>query len=302
MVLEGIMTGLSTAFTFTNILMVSLGVFAGTFIGILPGLGPISAIALMIPITYGFEPSSGLILMAGVYYGAVFGGSTSSILLNTPGEAATVATSFEGYPLHRQERRAKHSHRCVSSFSGEQSVLCFCWIAAPALAVVSLSFQSADYFALMVMGLTAVSAFAGKGQFLKAALMTILGVMLSTVGTDDSTGIQRFTLGQLDLIDGISFLLLAMATFALSEALISALKPGEASNAAQTAVKEKFGSLKVSKQEFKEMHRVSVDPLCWVSLSGCCRVPVRQLPRFWLTAWSRHLQRGRQNSNLVRGA
>ena len=85
MVLEGIMTGLSTAFTLTNILMVSLGVFAGTFIGMLPGLGPISTIALMIPITYGFEPSSGLILMAGVYYGAVFGGSTSSILLNTPG-------------------------------------------------------------------------------------------------------------------------------------------------------------------------------------------------------------------------
>ncbi len=250
MVLEGIMTGLSTAFTFTNILMVSLGVFAGTFIGMLPGLGPISAIALMIPITYGFEPSSGLILMAGVYYGAVFGGSTSSILLNTPGEAATVATSFDGYPLAQAGKAGKAlATAAYSSFSGGTIGAIFLLLAAPALAVVSLSFQSADYFALMVMGLTAVSAFAGKGQFLKAVLMTILGVMLSTVGTDNSTGIQRFTLGQLDLIDGISFLLLAMATFALSEALISALKPGET----RTAVAERFGSLKVSKQEFKEI-------------------------------------------------
>ena len=254
MVLEGIMTGLSTAFTFTNILMVSLGVFAGTFIGMLPGLGPISAIALMIPITYGFEPSSGLILMAGVYYGAVFGGSTSSILLNAPGVAGTVATAFDGYPLAQAGKAGKAlATAAYSSFAGGTIGAVFLLLAAPALAVVSLSFQSADYFALMVMGLTAVSAFTGKGQFLKAALMTVLGVMLSTVGTDNSTGIQRFTLGQLDLIDGISFLLLAMATFALSEALISVLKPGETSNAAQTAVKEKFGSLKVSKQEFREI-------------------------------------------------
>ena len=119
MVLEGIMTGLSTAFTPTNILMVSLGVFAGTFIGMLPGLGPISAIALMIPITYGFEPSSGLILMAGVYYGAVFGGSTSSILLNAPGVAGTVATAFDGYPLAQAGKAGKAlATAAYSSFAG----------------------------------------------------------------------------------------------------------------------------------------------------------------------------------------
>ena len=104
---EGVITGLSTAFTLTNIFMVFLGVFAGTFIGMLPGLGPISAIALMIPITYSFEPSSGLILMAGVYYGAVFGGSTSSILINAPGIAGTVATAFDGYPLAQQGKAGK---------------------------------------------------------------------------------------------------------------------------------------------------------------------------------------------------
>ena len=252
--LEGIAAGLSTAFSLTNILMVCLGVFAGTFIGMLPGLGPISAIALMIPITYGFDPSSGMILMAGVYYGAVFGGSTSSILINAPGVAGTVATAFDGYPLAQQGKAGKAlAIAAYSSFSGGTIGALFLLVAAPALAVVSLSFQSAEYFALMVMGLTAVSAFAGRGRFLKAALMTVLGVMLSTVGTDDPTGIQRFTFGQLDLIDGISFLLLAMATFALSEALISVLKRGKMPAATQAAVKEEFGSLKVSKEEFREI-------------------------------------------------
>ena len=252
--LEGILTGLSTAFTPTNILMVFFGVLAGTFIGMLPGLGPISAIALMIPVTYGVEPSSGLILMAGVYYGAVFGGSTSSILINAPGVAGTVATAFDGYPLARAGKAGKAlAVAAYASFSGGTIGAVFLLIAAPALATVSLSFQSADYFALMVMGLTAVSAFAGKGQFLKAALMTVLGVMLSTVGADNSTGVQRFTFGQLDLIDGISFLLLAMATFALSEALISVLKPESTSGAAPTVIREAFGSLKVSKAELVEI-------------------------------------------------
>jgi putative tricarboxylic transport membrane protein len=251
--LEGVLIGLSTALTPTNILMVCVGVFAGTFIGMLPGLGPISAIALMIPITYSFEPSSGLILMAGVYYGAIFGGSTSSILINAPGVAGTVATAFDGYPLARAGKAGKAlAIAAYSSFAGGTIGAIFLLIAAPALAVVSLSFQSADYFALMVMGLTAVSAFAGKGQFLKAILMTILGVMLSTIGTDSSTGVSRFTFGQLDLVDGISFLLLAMATFALSEALMAVLKPSDASTA-ETAIQTSFGSLKVSKAEFKEI-------------------------------------------------
>ena len=105
--IEGILIGLSTALSFTNILMVMVGCFAGTIIGMLPGLGPMTAIALMIPITYGFDPSTGLILMAGVYYGAVFGGSTSSILLNAPGIPGTVATAFDGYPMAQQGKAGK---------------------------------------------------------------------------------------------------------------------------------------------------------------------------------------------------
>ncbi len=252
--IDGILQGLTTAVTPINLLMVFVGCFAGTFIGMLPGLGPISAIALMIPITYGFDPATGMILMAGVYYGAIFGGSTSSILINAPGVAGTVATAFDGYPLAKQGHAGKAlALAAYSSFSGGTIAAIFLLIAAPMLASVSLSFQSADYFALMVLGLTAVSAFAGPGKFLKAVLMTFLGLILSTIGTDQSAGVQRFTFGTIDLIDGISFLLLAMATFALSEALMAVLKPDEVSAEAAKATRGDLGSMKLTKAEILDV-------------------------------------------------
>ena len=252
--IEGILTGLSTALTPTNLLMVMVGCFAGTFIGMLPGLGPISAIALMIPITYGFDPASGMILMAGVYYGAIFGGSTSSILINAPGVAGTVATSFDGYPMARSGHGGNAlAIAAYASFSGGTIAAVFLLLAAPALAQVALSFQSADYFALMVLGLTAVSAFAGRGQFLKAMLMVFLGLGLATIGQDTSSDIPRFTFGSLDLLDGISFLLLAMAAFALSEAIMTVLKRDTVSESAVQAATGKMGSLKISRAEAKTM-------------------------------------------------
>ena len=252
--MDGIILGVTTALTSYNIMMVVIGCFAGTFIGMLPGLGPISAIALMIPITYGMEPSSGLILIAGVYYGAIFGGSTSSILINAPGVAGTVASSFDGYPMAKNGQAGKAlAIAAYSSFSGGTIAAIFLLFAAPALAKVSLSFQSSDYFALMVLGLTAVAAFAGKGKFLKAAIMTIFGLMLATVGTDSDSGLPRFTFGRLDLIDGISFLLLAMAAFALSEAMMNILENKEQTQKEKDDLKESIGSLKITRAEFKEM-------------------------------------------------
>lgn len=251
---EGIATGLSTAFTPMNLVMVFVGCFAGTFIGMLPGLGPISAIALMIPITYGFDPASGMILMAGVYYGAVFGGSTSSILINAPGIAGTVATAFDGYPMAQQGHAGKAlAIAAGSSFAGGTVGAVLLLFAAPSLARVALSFQSSDYLALMVLGLTAVSAFTAPGQVLKALIATTLGLMISTVGTDPSAGVQRFTFGSLDLVDGISFLLLAMATFALSEALMGVLKHDESSEAAARASRQNLGSMRVSAEEIREI-------------------------------------------------
>ena len=248
---EGVTLGLATAFTPINLGMLLLGCFVGTFIGLLPGLGPISAIALMIPITYGFDPATGLILMAGVYYGAIFGGSTSSILINAPGVAGTVATAFDGFPLAKKGYPGKAlAIAAYASFSGGTVGALFLLVAAPSLALVAISFQSADYFCLMILGLTAVAAFGARGQFLRAILATILGLMLATIGQDQTSGVQRFTFGMINLVDGISFLLLAMATFALAEVMMNILKREKAHISHEQT---NLGSLKLSRQEAKEI-------------------------------------------------
>ena len=253
--LEGILIGLSTALSWQNLMFICIGCLAGTLIGMLPGLGPMSAIALMIPIAASLEPAAGIILMAAVYYGAIFGGSTSSILINAPGVASTVATSFDGYPMAKQGKAGKAlAIAAYSSFAGGVIAALFLLVAAPSLAQVSLAFHSTDYFALMVLGLVAVSAFAGSAGMLKALLMTVLGLMLSTVGTDQTQGVPRFTLGMIDLIDGISFLLLVMATFALSEALLAILRPDKDSQRRRESdATKQLGSMAVSKEEVREM-------------------------------------------------
>ena len=252
--IEGITIGIGAAFSGYNILMVIIGCFAGTIIGTLPGLGPMSAIALMIPITYGFDPASAMIMMAGVYYGAIFGGSTSSILINAPGVAGTVSSSFDGYPLARSGQAGKAlAIAAYSSFAGGTIAAVFLLIAAPQLAKVSLSFQSADYFALMCVGLLAIAAFASKGQFLKAMIMTALGLALATVGQDSLSDITRFTFGNINLMDGISFVLLVMATFAMSEAFMIIFKKKNISFKSSDASTKKLGSIKLTKQEVKEI-------------------------------------------------
>ena len=251
--IEGILTGAATAVTPVNLMLVTLGCLVGTFIGTLPGLGPITAISLMIPITYGLDPSSSLILMAGVYYGAIFGGSTSAILINAPGVASTVATSFDGYPLAQKGQAGKAlAIAAYASFSGGTISALLLLVFAPMLATVALSFQSPDYFALMVLGLTAVAAFATKGSFLKAILMALFGLMLSTVGQDASTAVTRFTFGIPDLMDGLNLLLLAMATFALAEGLLVVLerRPDAAD---LSGVAGKLGSLRLSRGEVREI-------------------------------------------------
>ncbi len=257
--LDGILQGLATAVMPTNLMMVMIGCFVGTFIGMLPGLGPISAIALMIPITYGLEPASGLILMAGVYYGAIFGGSTSSILINAPGCSSTVVTAFDGYPMAQKGQAGKAlALAAYASFTGGTLSAIMLLFAAPALAKVSLIFQSSDYFALMLVGLSAVAAFAGKGQVIKAWMMTVLGLMLSTVGIDKGIGVERFTFGLTDLMDGFSFLLLAMATFALGETLMGILKPDADNSANEQEQMKNIGSMKLTKEEVKEAAPVSL--------------------------------------------
>ncbi|KPQ18524.1 MAG: putative tricarboxylic transport membrane protein [Rhodobacteraceae bacterium HLUCCO18] len=230
--LEGIMIGLTAAFSLQNLLMVVAGCLIGTFIGMLPGLGPMSIIAIMIPvaITLG-DPAAALILLAGVYYGAIFGGSTSSILLNAPGVAGTVATSFDGYPMAQKGQAGKAlTIAAVASFAGGTIGAILLMVFAPALSTVALLFHSAEYFALMVVGLSAIAAFAGTGQVAKALMMTMLGLMLATVGEGALFSMPRFTLGLMDLQSGISFITLAMAMFALPEAMFLVLNPARGTN------------------------------------------------------------------------
>ncbi|MDE0209943.1 MAG: tripartite tricarboxylate transporter permease, partial [Boseongicola sp.] len=195
--LEGLLIGLQTALSVQNLLMVIGGCLIGTFIGMLPGLGPMSIIAIMIPVAISMgDPSAALILLAGVYYGAIFGGSTSSILLNAPGVAGTVASSFDGYPMARQGKAGKAlTVAAIASFAGGTIGALLLMIFAPALSSVALLFHSAEYFALMVVGLSAIAAFAGTGQVAKALVMTLLGLIMATVGEGALFNLPRFTMG-----------------------------------------------------------------------------------------------------------
>ena len=223
--LEGLLTGLSLVLQWQNILLIFAGCFAGTFIGLLPGLGPMTAIALMIPVAAGLPASSGIMVMAAVYYGAIFGGSTSAILINAPGVASTVATSFDGFPLTRQGQAGKAlAIAALASFGGGILGALLLLVAGSQLSGLALSFQSSDYLALIVFAMVCVSFFTAQDGVAKGLAMTLLGAALATVGADQTQGVPRFTFGSVELLDGVSFLLLVMATFALSEALLAIME------------------------------------------------------------------------------
>ena len=217
----------------------------------LPGLGPMSIIAIMIPVAISMgDPAAAIILLAGVYYGAIFGGSTSSILLNAPGVAGTVATSFDGYPLAKKGKAGKAlTVAAIASFCGGTLGAVLLMVFAPALSSVALLFHSAEYFALMVVGLSAIAAFAGTGQVAKALLMTVVGLMLATVGEGTMFSLPRFTMGIMDLQSGLSFVTLAMAMFALPEALFLVLNPPKPGAGKREDIKE----LRITRQEAKSI-------------------------------------------------
>ena len=249
--LDGILLGLQTAFSVQMLLMVIGGCLIGTFIGMLPGLGQMSIIAIMIPVAISMgDPAAAIILLAGVYYGAIFGGSTSSILLNAPGVAGTVATSFDGYPMAKKGQAGKAlTVAAIASFCGGTIGAVLLMVFAPALSSVALLFHSAEYFALMVVGLSAIAAFAGTGQVAKALLMTVVGLMLGTVGEGTMFSLPRFTMGIMDLQSGLSFVTLAMAMFALPEALFLVLNPPVPGSGKSEEIKE----LRITRQEAKSI-------------------------------------------------
>jgi len=250
--IEGLLVGLQAAISPFNILMVFIGCFLGTFIGMLPGLGPMSIIAIMIPIAIQLgDPASALILLSGVYYGAIFGGSTSSILINAPGVAGTVASSFDGYPMARAGQAGKAlTIAAISSFAGGTIGAILLMIFAPVLSAVAKLFWSAEYFALMVLGLTAIAAFAGQGKIIKAMCMTVFGVMLATVGESALHNAARFTMGIMDLQSGIYFVTLVMGLFALPEAIFLIL---DKKRSQAMANNNKIENLRITKEEAREI-------------------------------------------------
>ena len=250
--IEGLLVGLQAAISPFNILMVFIGCFLGTFIGMLPGLGPMSIIAIMIPIAIQLgDPASALILLSGVYYGAIFGGSTSSILINAPGVAGTVASSFDGYPMARAGQAGKAlTIAAISSFAGGTIGAILLMIFAPVLSSVAKLFWSAEYFALMVLGLTAIAAFAGQGKIIKAMCMTVFGVMLATVGESALHNAARFTMGIMDLQSGIYFVTLVMGLFALPEAIFLIL---DTKRSQAMASNNKIENLRITKEEAREI-------------------------------------------------
>src|SRR4051812_12645280 len=209
--------GFGVAFTWINLVYAFLGCVLGTLIGVLPGIGPVATIAMLLPSIYALDATPALIMLAGIYYGAQYGGSTTAILINVPGESSSVVTAIDGYQMARQGRagQALATAALGSFFAGSVATLIVA-VAAPALADVALEFGPAEYFSLMVLGLVASVALA-SGSLLKAFIMIVFGLLLGLVGTDVESGTPRFTFDFPELADGLNFVALSMGVFGLGE-------------------------------------------------------------------------------------
>jgi putative tricarboxylic transport membrane protein len=217
--LSNLALGFATALSPTNLFLAFIGCLVGTLIGVLPGVGPIATIAMLMPLTLKVDPTGALIMLAGIYYGAQYGGSTTAILVNMPGEVTAVVTALDGHEMAKQGRAgaALGIAALGSFFAGTVATLVIAGIGAP-LTRLALLFGPAEYFALMVFGLGLAIVLA-RGSVLKAVIMVVLGLLLSTVGTDLETGQDRLTLGIPELSDGVDFAVLAMGLFGIAEVL-----------------------------------------------------------------------------------
>jgi putative tricarboxylic transport membrane protein len=216
-VLTHILNGFAVCLQPINLWYTFVGVFLGTVIGVLPGIGPSATIALLIPITFGMNPTSALIMMAGVYYGSKYGGSTTAILIRTPGEAASVMTSIDGYEMARKGRAgAALAVSAIGSFiAGTIGVVALTLFAVP-LTSMALKFGPAEYFTLMLFAMTAVASLTGK-SLAKGMLSTVLGLMIATIGIDLQSGQPRYTMGVAEFQDGVGFIVVVVGLFAVAE-------------------------------------------------------------------------------------
>lgn len=215
--LDSLIVGFYSAIRPHILMYCFFGVFLGTFVGVLPGIGPLAAISLLLPITYHIEPTAAIVMLAGVYYGAEYGGSTASILLNLPGTASAAVTCLDGYPMAQQGRAGVALFMVtIASLSGGIAGVLAMILFSPAIVEIGLSFGPAEYFSLMTLGLIAASTLA-SGTPAKGLSMVVLGLLLGTVGTDINSGIPRFDFDIPEMMDGISLVALAMGLFGISE-------------------------------------------------------------------------------------
>jgi TctA family transporter len=245
--IDNLALGFSTALTFANLAYAFAGVLIGTLIGVLPGIGPIATLAMLLPMTYSLEPTSALIMLAGIYYGAQYGGSTTAILVNLPGESSSVVTCIDGYQMARRGRAgaALATAALGSFFAGTVGTLI---LAALALPMVELAFKfgPAEYFSLMVLGLIGAVVLA-SGSLIKAIAMIVLGLLLGLVGTDVNSGVARFNFDVPELADGIGFVAVAMGVFGFAEIIANLEHKGQ-----RQVFTDKVGKLLPTMAEFKE--------------------------------------------------
>src|SRR5687767_7077593 len=213
------MQGFAVALQPANLLWCLLGVLLGTVVGIMPGLAPSGTIAMLLPLTFAMHPAAAMIMLAGIYYGAKYGGSTTAILLNVPGESASVVTCFDGYQMARRGRAgAALGIAAIASFIAGTVGVIGIMLIAPPLARLALAFSSPEYFALMALGLAMVVLLAGRSM-VKALLAMLVGLWLAGIGTDLFSQTSRFTFGRMELLSGIDFVVVAIGVFAIGEVL-----------------------------------------------------------------------------------
>ncbi|HEY7386771.1 MAG TPA: tripartite tricarboxylate transporter permease [Beijerinckiaceae bacterium] len=214
---DNLVLGFAVALSLENLLYCALGVSVGTLIGVLPGIGPVATIAMLLPLTFALGPVSAMIMLAGIYYGAQYGGSTTAILVNLPGETSAVVTCLDGYQMAREGRAGPAlSIAAIGSFVAGTFGTLLIAVAGPPLADVALKFAAPEYFSLMLMGLVAAAVLA-QGDMVKSLAMVAMGLLLGLVGTDVNSGVRRFTFDFNELSDGISFIVLAVGIFAIGE-------------------------------------------------------------------------------------
>ncbi|HEX5998362.1 MAG TPA: tripartite tricarboxylate transporter permease [Hyphomicrobiaceae bacterium] len=219
--------GFSVAFSLQNLMYCAIGVSVGTLIGVLPGIGPLATIAMLLPLTFNIAPVSAMIMLAGIYYGAQYGGSTAAILVNLPGETSAVVTCLDGHQMARQGRAGPAlAIAAIGSFVAGTFGTMLIAVAGPPLAGIALQFGAPEYFSLMLMGLVGAAVLA-QGDMVKSLAMVAMGLLLGIVGTDVNSGVRRFVFGLNELADGISFLVLAVGVFAIGEIVSNLSDPEE---------------------------------------------------------------------------